>query len=181
MRDPHSRHVRHPTNLWLLFREMQQPIARSVYKRVSMGSATPVKCEDNPTFIAIVLFPPTAVGDGLVGIFIKAMVEVVIGDRHSQPVFARLVREPPRHRPRSQYAVFLEAQIEMRPRFAVVMQDERRMTLRVRACICLGPSIRFGAHVSPWAAARYPQSWRHQPTYRRAPRTSSSSRSSARR
>jgi hypothetical protein len=98
-----------------------------VYKGVSVRALSAVKCEENASFIAVVLFPPAAVGYGFISVFIAAVFEGVIGDRNGQPILTNLVGQSARHRPRAQHPVFFEPQIEMRSGLAMVVQHEGRM------------------------------------------------------
>jgi len=53
------------------------------------------------------------------------VLEIVIGDRHREPILGRIRRQPLRQRPGPQHPVLLEPEIEMMVRATVFVQDER--------------------------------------------------------
>jgi hypothetical protein len=85
-----------------------------------------MKCEENASFVAVVLFPPTTVGYRFISVFIAAVFEGVIGHRNGQPILTDRVGQTARHRPGAQHSVLFQAQVEMRPRLAVIVQYEGR-------------------------------------------------------
>jgi hypothetical protein len=114
-----------------------------------------VECEHHPAFIAVVLFPPPGIGDALVGIFVKPMVQSMIRHRDRKPILIHGLGKPTRHGPRAQHAILFKPQIKMRTRLAVVMKHKGRMDLRHGISVVRFRSVsRHGVSIeTPRAAA----------------------------
>lgn len=89
--------------------------------------------EDDALAVAIHLFPPADVGDPFVGVGVGQVLEVVIRHRDSQSVVLRVLRQAARHRPRPQDAVLFQTQVEVVPRFVMLVQHKRRPSLLIHS------------------------------------------------
>ncbi len=89
------------------------------------GPRPPVQHEDRPAFVPVLQLPPAGVRDGLGGVLVGEVVQVVVRDRDRQPVAGRRGRQALGQGPRPQHPVLRQPQVVVRPRDAVVVQDER--------------------------------------------------------
>jgi hypothetical protein len=67
-----------------------------------------VQGEDDPSWRAVVFFPPPDVRDGLVLVLVLKVVEVMIGHGDGKALLARFVRQSTGHGPRSQDTVLFQ-------------------------------------------------------------------------
>jgi len=105
---------------------MQQPVLVRADQRVAPVRSATVQCEQDASLVALVLFPPPGVSNRLVGVAVGQMIEIMVinFDREVVPVSAG--GQSTRHGPGPEHAVVFQAQIEVRPWFAMVVQHERR-------------------------------------------------------
>jgi hypothetical protein len=106
---------------------MKQPIPRRLNKRIPARILTAVKGENNAAIVAVVFFPPTLVSNALVGVFVKPVVEIMIGYRNGEPVLVDGRRQTPRDSPRPEDTAFFQPQIKVGPGLAVIVQHKRGM------------------------------------------------------
>lgn len=74
----------------MLLRLVQQPVLTGADERIAAWRASSMQGEQQPTLVAVMLFPPAEVGDRLVDVFVVQVVQVVIGYLDGEPVLARI-------------------------------------------------------------------------------------------
>src|SRR5680860_748788 len=108
---------------WSFVRCRSQP--RSVRDQgIAYGLAPAVENEQEPTIGAAFVLPPTDIGDRLVRVLVAQVVQVMVRDRDGQPIPSRIGRNSLGKGPRPEYALFLEAQIEVVLGLLVLVQHE---------------------------------------------------------
>ena len=80
--------------------------------------------EDEASLVPVLELPRAGVGDGLVGVLVGEVVDLVVRHVDRQPVLPGVLGQSPWHGPRPEHAVLLEPKVGMTTRTTVVMQHE---------------------------------------------------------